>query len=358
MQEVLRSCIKFAPMKAAILAWLIPVIILMGLFACGEKTKPIEGRYYSGLLFGKPYTIDVVGDSKDYQTQIDSIIRDFEKHFNSLDTSSTIARYNAFARRDVLFEFVDTNRVFGNVYDVMRDLNMQTMRYYDPTVNPLKTAWMVAKFNGGGEPNLDSLFQFVGFDGAKMDLIEMTGDNYEYIKSLLKKSDPRLEADFTNLAMAMALDYIGDFFRSKNIPQFRIKCGQSTICHGNLVDSLTYVPMGIINNSTDQLIRLTNAAFTSKTTKEKVTLVDPTYGYPVDNEMAYVAVSAPTLAQCEAFSEAFMIMGIEQASQYYTANEESRIQSFIFYKEEDNELHSASTEGFDRLIMVRDSTAQ
>jgi thiamine biosynthesis lipoprotein ApbE len=67
--------------------------------------------------------------------------------------------------------------------------------------------------------------------------------------------------------------------------------------------------------------------------------------------MAYVAIAAPSLAEAEAFSEAFMIMGLEKAGEYYTNNEYSRIQSFIFYTENDT-MRSASTEGFDKLLVA------
>lgn len=344
-------------MKVGQVAWIIMPLLVFCAVGCGTKAKPLPGRYYSGLLFGKPYAIDVVGDSTDYQPQFDSIIGAFERQFNTLDPNSTLSKYNAFTRKDTMFEFVDTSMVFGIVYDQMRDLNMQTMRYYDPTVTPLKTAWMAAKFSGSMEPNLDSIFNFVGFDGAKMDLMEVTSDDYVYQKSLLRKADPRLEADFTPLAMAVALDHIADFLKSRNVLQFRIKSGQNTICYGSVVDSLSIVPMGVINDSSDQLIRLSNAAFSFKTAQDKTSLVDPTYGYPVDNEMVYVATSAPTLAQTEAFAEAFLIMGLDRAAEYYAQNEESKIQSFIFYKADDKELHNASTEGFDRLLIVRDTLA-
>jgi len=342
-------------MKSCYLACIVGSILVLCALSCGTKGKPLPGRYYTGLLFGKPYAIDVVGDSADYQPQFDSIIRAFEKQFNTLDPSSTLSKYNAFTRKDTMFEFVDTSMVFGIVYDQMRDLNAQTMRYYDPTINPLKTAWMAARFSGSMEPNLDSIFQFVGFDGAKMDLTEISADNYVYQKSNMRKADPRIEADFTSLAMAVALDHIADFLKSKNVLQFRIKSGQNTICYGSVVDSLSIVPMGVINDSSDQVIRLSNAAFSFKTSQDKMALVDPTYGYPVDNEMVYVATSSPTLGQSEAFAEAFLVMGLDKAAVYYSQNEESKIQSFIFYKADDKELHSASTEGFDRLIIIRDS---
>jgi thiamine biosynthesis lipoprotein ApbE len=86
-------------------------------------------------------------------------------------------------------------------------------------------------------------------------------------------------------------------------------------------------------------------------------MIDPTYGYPVSNEMVLVAIAASSLLEAEVFSEAFMIMGLDRASDYYTKNEDSKIQSFMLY-EKDEQLQSASTEGFDRIMLQNDSLAQ
>ena len=48
------------------------------------------GRYYTGVLFSKPYAIDVVGDSTDYTASMDSVIAIYESIFNVLDPKSLI----------------------------------------------------------------------------------------------------------------------------------------------------------------------------------------------------------------------------------------------------------------------------
>jgi thiamine biosynthesis lipoprotein ApbE len=86
-------------------------------------------------------------------------------------------------------------------------------------------------------------------------------------------------------------------------------------------------------------------------------MLDPTYGYPPDNEFVFVGVSAPTMWQSEVFAETFMIMGLNQASQWYDVedNMNSDIQSFTLIKRDDA-ITSASTEGFDAMIVPADTT--
>jgi thiamine biosynthesis lipoprotein len=333
--------------------------------ACSEKPKevPLTGRYYAGILLGKPYSIDVVGDSTDYRASLDSILAIYESLFNAQDPNSIISKINAHADAKSVFTFEDSTRVFGLLYDGLRDLHRYTMQYYDPTTAPLKRAWLLTKSRGELEPNIDSLYEFIGFErSAKgdvlIDLNELTTDGYRYEKSEIRKTDSRVELDFSTVAAAAALDAIGAFLTEREVGQFRISFGRSVICGGSsMVDTLQIVPMGIGYDTADQYIRLTAGAYAVRTAHDKLGMIDPTYGYPVSNEMVLVAIAAPSLVEAEVFSEAFMIMGLDRASDYYTKHEDSKIQSFMLY-EKDEQLQSASTEGFDRIMLQNDSLPQ
>ncbi len=350
------------PMRLAFFFVFISCLFIAVFPSC--KSKPAEvpfiGRYYTGLLFGKPYSIDVVGDSSDYRNSIDSILNVYQKTFNWLDNSSLISRINAFKREDSVFTFTDSTHIFGLVYDIAKDLHRATLQYYDPTAAPLKRAWLVTKSRKELEPNLDSLFEFIGFERSAtgdvlIDLNELTSDGYIYTSSQIRKTDPRVELDFSLIASAAALDAVSSWLKEREVPQFRIKYGRSVISAGKpIVDTLQVVATGIGYDTADQYIRI-NGAYAARSSQDKAGMIDPTYGYPVMNEMAYAAVVAPTLIEAEVFSEAFMIMGLERATGYYTENENSKIESFMLY-ERDKQLQSASTEGFDRMMIRRDST--
>ncbi|MEN9638576.1 MAG: hypothetical protein RLZZ262_444 [Bacteroidota bacterium] len=339
-------------MRKRFIGFYCALLVLVVFAACDDKKTYLVGKYYDGMLFGKKYQIDVVGDSTNYRAQIDSIIGVYEAAFDLSNPNSILSQFNRWQRKDSVFAFVDSSKVFGVVYSLVSDLNRYTNKYYDPTTNPLKRAWVVSKSLGQKEPNLDSLFDFVGFDGAKIDLTEVTSDGYNYVESYVRKADPRIEMDLTNLAGAAALDQINQMFIDKGVLQVRIQYGRSYICHGSHSDSLRLAGLGFANDLGEQKIRLTNHAFTFRTADDKVGLVDPTYGYMVNNEMMYVATACPSLAQAEAFADAFAIMGIEQAGYYYQNDSNSVVQSYIFYLDEENQLRNASTVGFDGMLII------
>lgn len=325
---------------------------------CKPKQKPFVGRYYDGQFFGEEYSIDVVGDSTNYQKSIDSILYLFDGLFSLANPNSILSQYNAYSSTDKSFELNDSTGMFGVVFDIMRDVSLKSQRFYDPTTNPVKRAWMGIQMNGlGAEPNLDSLYEFVGFDGAKMDVIEASRDGYTTSNYFIRKTDKRLEADFTAIASSYAWDQVAEFFQKKNVPQFKITYGNRVLTNGVYVDSLNVVQLGLDVENGGQKIRVINRAYAFKTPQDKARMIDPTYGYPPDNEFVFVGVSAPTMWQSEVFAETFMIMGLNQASQWYEVedNMNSDIQSFTLIKRDDA-ITSASTEGFDAMIVPADTT--
>lgn len=342
-------------MKSSIALSAIALISIVFFFACKDAEKksiPIGGRLYEGVLFSKPYKIDVVGDSTDYNFQIDSILRQFETVFNPADSNSIVFKFNTYQNVKEAMKFSDDTRLFGIVYDIVKDLNRSSNQLFDPTSNPLKREWFKVKFAGlTGEPNLDSLYEFILFDGAKVDLIEVENENGSYSHSLLRKKDKRIELDFMEIASAYACDALGDFFVSKGIQQLRIEYGRGILCRGVSVSELNIVPFGLTNDSTDQNIRLINAAYARTNAQEKQSLVDVTYGYPVDNELVFVGVSARSMTNAIAFSDIFMMMGFDQSAKWYEENADSGVQSFMLIKR-GNEITSASTVGFDEMIIA------
>jgi len=84
-------------------------------------------------------------------------------------------------------------------------------------------------------------------------------------------------------------------------------------------------------------------------------MIDPSYGYPPQSsELIYVAVVAPRMTDAVVFSEAFMVMGLGDATLWYEHNPESSVESFMLIQRGE-EITNASTLGFDQLLVVPES---
>lgn len=344
-------------MKETKLVFLTIFSLFFLLSACKfQKEEQVGGRNYQGVFLSIPYEIDIVGDTSDLQSQIDSILQPFEVIFNLNDPKSTCSLINQFKNTDSTFIFKDSTLIFGIVFDLMKDMHSKSNNLYDPTLTPLKLEWMKLMMTGiqGVEPNLDSLYEFVGYDGAKIDLLEIYNEEGTYSHSIIRKKSGSVQLDLTNLARAYAFDVLSDYFNDLEIDQFKIHSGNSTICYGTVVPELNLVDLGFGDEGSKQQINLVNRAFCFKDAKDKQGLIDVSYGYPVSNEMVYVGVSAKKLFESEVFSETFMIMGIEPSFQWYEYNAESDVQSFMLFKK-DAELSYASTEGFVDFMVKQDT---
>jgi FAD:protein FMN transferase len=326
------------------------------LTSCEERAlRPVTGKFYSGEFLGRSYSIDAVGDSADYAPQIDSILREIALACDLRNPNSILSRYNAHQDPLKAFVFTDSTRMFGAIYSLASDLHRKTRGMFDPTMNPIRRAWQERQEMGWtkGEPDLDELFRYTVFDGAKVDLDEVTAsDGYTYVESRMRKSDPRIELDFTALAGAYAMDRLAAFLDERAVPQWKISYGQSTMVSGALADSLNIIGMGISADSSDQKIYLPRGAYSFRTPADKAYMIDPTYGYPPrSSEVFFAGVVAPSMAEASVFAEAFMIMGLAEAASWNEEQTDGRIQSFMLIQRE-SEITSASTEGFDRLLLL------
>lgn len=319
------------------------------------ESGPVHGVYYTGQFLGQPYSIDQIGDSTNYRASIDSLLFEVEAAFDLTDPTSVISLYNAHTRKDKAFAFYDSSGVFGAVYELARELNRKTHGIYDPTMNPIRRAWKERRDKGWkrGEPDLDALFRYTLFDGAKIDLNEVTADDgYSYSMSLMRKADPRIELDFTSLAGPYGMDRIAAFFTERGIPQWRIRYGRCTSSSGALPDSLSVIAMGITGDENDQLLRLPKGAYSFRTALDKQDMIDPTYGYPPRSSNAvFSSVMAPTMAEANIYAEVFMIMGFDDAAAWTDEQPDGRIQLFMLLDRK-GEMTSASTAGFDEVLIL------
>ncbi|MFM7769678.1 MAG: hypothetical protein ACKO8Q_03905, partial [Bacteroidota bacterium] len=70
-----------------------------------------------------------------------------------------------------------------------------------------------------------------------------------------------------------------------------------------------------------------------------------------ENEMFQTYVSAPTLLESVVYAEAFMIMGVSQMSSWYEANENSDVQSLVYFVNQNGDRNFANTENFGKMMI-------
>lgn len=106
----------------------------------------MQGREYQGMFMGKQYKIEVVGDSTNYEREIDEILHGVAQHFDLLDSNSTIHRFNF--NKDILqpIEVKDNGHYFVRFYHKMEEMKKLSNGFYDPTSIALEKGIAIRHF--------------------------------------------------------------------------------------------------------------------------------------------------------------------------------------------------------------------
>lgn len=325
------------------------VLILSG---CESATKGVPGRTYSGTLLGKSYTVDIPGDTIDRTAIIDSVFEAFEMIFNSSESQSWISRFNNFNRTDTVFVITDTTRLFGIVFDVASDLHRHTNGSWNPASAPLRRNLLMSV----NSPQVsDSLLELCTFDEFSIRMQEHFDERGVFEKTTILKRNALIELDFSDIASALAVDYLADAFLIHNINTFKICHDGDMRCHGLKGNEIGMTTLGLGNHPDNPLVDIGNIAFAKRDIENKKNLVDPNTGYISEGPIVYSAVVSPLLSEARIFSQAFLLQDLSSVAEYYNRNPETKVNSFIFFQQGDS-LQNASTSGFDKLIISNSKT--
>ena len=323
------------------------LVVLLLISGCDEKGATRPGRNYSGELLGKKYEVDILDDTTNLQWVIDSVFAPIERIFNSSNPQSLINGINAFQRMDTVYDFIDSTRLFGIVYDLSLDLCRNTQRGWDPATAPLKRHLLLS---GGNTPVSDSLLEACSFNEFNIRMQEHVDDNGVYSYTSILKRNLLTELDFSDIASALAVDYLAEALVLHGAKAFRIKHDKDVKCYGLKGHELATLPLGMSSGPDNPNVDIGNMAYASRDGKDKLSIVDAETGFFSSGPIVYTAVAAPQLTDARIYSHAFMVKDLNSIADYYTINPDSKLQSFIFFQRGDT-LQNASTNGFDQLIV-------
>jgi thiamine biosynthesis lipoprotein ApbE len=317
------------------------------LSACQNNSKStLQGREYQGIFMGKQYKIEVVGDSTNYEKEIDDILRGVAVHFDLNDTNSTIHRFNYNKDVNKAIDIQDNGHFFVRFYHKMEEMKEWSKGYFDPTSIALDRVLQYAIADPEFTPNFEAFKPIVGFGPHLMELKE-TGNKVQWIKH-----HRDAEWDVTEAASCWGMDLVVDKLKEHGFSAIKVSMAGKYLIFGQGPGDFNVVPMGFTGQMQDPQIRLKNRALSFKNGQDKRTFMNIPKGTWVDNDFQWVSVSAPTLLTSEIFSKAFMCMSIDEVAQWYQTHGESDVQSSIIYGTKEK-MDRATTEEFDRLIVVQ-----
>ncbi|MBN2173496.1 MAG: FAD:protein FMN transferase [Bacteroidales bacterium] len=316
------------------------------LYSCQqENIKPVK---FAGETQGTYYAITYYSpDGKNYQVQIDSLLKAFDQSVSMWVPNSIISRIN----RDE--SGVEPDEIFIHLFNRSKQVFEETGGAFDPTVGPLVNAWGFG-FKDRMKVNqhvVDSLFPLIGFQ-------KVTIQN-----SFIEKA-PGVQFDFNAIAQGYSVDLIGKFLEKKGVKNYLIDIGGEVLGRGQKPGN-EFWKVGIEKPSDNAgygeglnaIVELKDKALATSGNYRKFYeengiryshTIDPKTGYPVQHTLLSVSVLAVDCTTADAFATAFMVLGIEKSKEFLQNRKD--LEAYFIFHDKNGNLETYYTNGFNEIV--------
>lgn len=301
-----------------------------------------------GTTFGTIYHIKYLYN-RDLKKEIEAELHRVDASLSMFNPQSTISLINK-------GESNTADSMLAEVLQLSFAVNKATDGAFDPTVAPLVNAWGFG-FKDGQLPDstqVDSLLNLVGLSGIHFQDGKVTKDN------------PLSILDMSAIAKGYGVDRVAQLLRGHSITNFMVEIGGEVVAEG-INEKGTPWRIGInkpnedstsLSTELQDIISLSGHAlatsgnyrnFYVQNGKKIAHTINPKTGYPAQQDILSSTVVAPTCAEADAFATAFMVMGMEKAKK--VLQEQSQLDAYFIYSDEEGNYQTWSSAGFDALIV-------
>lgn len=298
-------------------------IVCFLLFISCKESKPIQ---LQGAVFGTTFSIIYYDVNINFEEEINQLFTQINKSLSTYIPSSDISRINKGEKG------VKIDDYFKEVFTKSRRIFKETQGYFDPTVGNLVNAWGFGPekpLNDLDSLKVKELMQFVGFD--KVELIDD-----EIIKQF-----PETYFDFNSIAKGYGIDIVARFLESKGIKNYLVEIGGEIRSRGTKPNNKLW-SVQLENPNTDgtrtayAYLELTNKSMASSGNYRKFRIADngqkyvhtinPKTGYATESNLLAASVIAELdCADVDAYTTAFMAMGLEKTKDFLQTKPELKV---------------------------------
>jgi len=327
-------------------ALILPLLVLFGYLKKDQQEYTING-YAQGTSYTIKYFAEKPVITK---SAIDSILTDIDASMSLYQPNSLINKFNASTEGVVLDG--QFKAVMHKAFEVYKD----TQGKFDVTVGPLVQAW-----GFGSKPitefpdslTIRKLLNIVGMDG-----LELNGN-------FLKKKRPEIQVDLNGIAQGYSVDAVADYLSKLGISSFIVEIGGELLVKGLKPDgsgrrigiegpALTPLAEPQIRH----IINISHGAVTTsgnyrkwiqKGSKRIAHLIDPSTGYPLDNQLISATIYAKNAITADGYDNAVMAMTVEEAIRFIESKGD--MEAYLIYHQEDGKIADTLTKGFKKMIV-------
>ena len=321
-------------------------MILFFFFSCSQQPQK---NVLQGLAQGSYYAITYFDEQgRNFQHDIDSIFHAVDLSVNLWVDSSIICKVNR-------NEDVKLDQIFIDNFNIAQEAAQLSDGYFDPTISPIVAAWGFSNKTGDSiTPQLiDSLKQLVNYRNIRIE------------NGKVVKAHPDMKLDFNAIAQGYTSDLIANFLESRGIKNYLVDTGGEIMAKGTKPDGQPWI-VGIEkpakNWDSEQVVHTRIALrdkglVTSGSTRKYVErngkryshCINPKTGYPVEHNVLSATVLAENSVWADALASICMVMGMEQSLPIIESMD--GVEAFYIFANEQNELETFATAGFNQLIV-------
>ncbi len=330
-----------------ILFILLPLLVI----SCKDKEADKLLIKNTGDAFGTTYNIQYES-KEDFQEALKLVFDRVNQSMSTYMPTSDISRINQGDTTVVVDE------MFKEVFTTSKDIWVKTKGAFDPTVGTLVNAYgfgPTKSLKNIDSTKVDSLMQFVG-----MEKVEITSADR------IRKQYPEIYLDFNAIAKGYTLDLLAKVLDEKGVPNYLIELGGEVVAKGKNPDKDALWAVGIDNPTISdgveiyKVLTLEDRAMASSgnyrkfiedpdTGQKFVHSINPDTGWPQKSNVLSVTVLAENCKLADAYATSFMIMELEETKTFLNNN--SQLDVYIIYTDDEGNLQEWMTDGFEDVIV-------
>ena len=311
-------------------------VALSLLISCGDD-KVIYSSI-DGFAQGTTYHIVFEYDNvEEVRFGIDSLLYEIDNSLSLYNDSSLLSRVNS-------GETDSVDRHISHCIEVSEKISQESDGSYDITIKPIVSAWGFIGKRGLENPNIDSLMQYVGYEGIKVE------------NGRLVKRDPNIQIDLNASAQGYTVDIIAEMLTALGIENYLVEVGGEIICKGENSKGKEWVigidkPIEgnfIPGHTLQSTIEMTDRALATSGNYRKfhinesgekiVHIIDAKTGYSKISNLLSVTVIAESALLADVYGTMMMTLGIEESKAFLLDRPD--LEAFFVYSDHTDTLRT------------------
>jgi FAD:protein FMN transferase len=328
-------------------------LILLCFFTLLLASRSIEWKRYAvaGTAQGTTYSVIYYGyDSVVTKSMIDSVLISLDSSLSLYKPYSRINQFNNSKSGIVL------DKHLLSVIKKSITTYTETKGLFDITVQPLVQAWGFGVTKTNTVPDATSLKNILSCVNTK--LLQLKGNR-------LMKTKPCVKIDLNGIAQGYSVDVLASFLEKHGVKNYIVELGGEIRVKGRKQPSGEKMKIGIESPNEDafenhpmqKIIALDKGAITTsgsyrkyyESNGQKIThLINPKTGYPQKNELISVTVYARDAMTADAYDNALMLMGLQQALAFVEKRKD--LAAYLVYKNANGNIADTASSAFLKLM--------